>query len=285
MNDPPIANFAVPQVCVNDPFANFVDSSYGGGPMGLRYFWDFDTANAASTGDTSVLQNVPYKYAKAGIYNVLHATTDISSGCASSVTKQVTISGAAIVADFILQQSGVLCGNFPVNIQNKSRVDVGQITQVIVLWDAQANPSITDTFRNPLDGQLFGHVFPASNTSTTYQVKLTAYSGASCMSEKTISITIAATPKIVFSAVSPFCLQDSSRQLSASEVTGLPGNFTFTGKGVTASGRFNPSISGAGNHTVRYTYTFRKWLLRHCSSSNKRICKPSNYSAGESVCS
>jgi gliding motility-associated-like protein len=56
--------------------------------------------------------------------------------------------------------------------------------------------------------------------------------------------------------VSAICLSDTPRIISqARETSGLPGSFTFTGKGISPEGVFSPAIAGAGNIGITYTYT------------------------------
>jgi hypothetical protein len=58
-----------------------------------------------------------------------------------------------------------------------------------------------------------------------------------------------------FGSLSPLCLDALPYQIiQASEMAGIPGTFKFSGPGVSVAGIFNPTIAGAGNHRILYTY-------------------------------
>ncbi|MDF2435928.1 MAG: hypothetical protein K0Q95_304 [Bacteroidota bacterium] len=74
-----------------------------------------------------------------------------------------------------------------------------------------------------------------------------ATSGA-CSNTDDLIITVNAMDDATITATSPVCESASSFTLSAATTGG-----TWTGTGVTATGTFDPSVSGAGSHTVTYT--------------------------------
>ena len=67
----PVANFILPKVFLNDPFASFKDSSYLPGSSQVTFFtykWNFGDPNASAVNpDSSTQQNPQHKYAAAGI--------------------------------------------------------------------------------------------------------------------------------------------------------------------------------------------------------------------------
>jgi gliding motility-associated-like protein len=75
--------------------------------------------------------------------------------------------------------------------------------------------------------------------------------GNSCRTATTNgSISVLQTPSVTFNSVPGVCANVPSFQVIA-----LPPSGVFSGAGITATGLFNPSAAGAGDHIIRYTYT------------------------------
>ncbi|HEX8462690.1 MAG TPA: gliding motility-associated C-terminal domain-containing protein, partial [Segetibacter sp.] len=252
--------FNFPEVCVNDPAPVFTDSSYiaGNAAATLSYYWRFGDANATTTNpDTSVVRNPSHKYVAAGSYNITLTAKETVGGCSATVTKNFIVGGGSPIADFNFIKSTGICGNDKVEIKENSTVTPGRITKIEILWDSDNNPSSINTYNNPVTNTIYSHVYGGTGVNTTYNVKLRAYSGTNCVGEKIASITVNASPKVVFSPVTPFCLSDNPRSITeAKEIGGVPGgSASFFGNGITTAGIFNPSAAGAGTHTIRYLYT------------------------------
>jgi gliding motility-associated-like protein len=255
----PVSNFTLPDVCVNDPFAGFTDSSYipGSGPgAGLTYRWNFGDANATPASlNVSIEQSPKHKYAVAGPYNVSLIVTS-AAGCSATKTKTVFVNGGLPVANFEIMNDGAICGNAQVRIKNSSSVDVGLIKKLQITWDSQNNPISIETDDSPYVGKIYAHTFPALATVKTYQVKMRVFSGTSCFDEKTMHVTVNPSPLVVFSNVPEFCSNDSGRLITqAKETSGIAGSFLFSGKGITPDGMFTPTTAGAGSNRVTYTFT------------------------------
>ncbi len=255
----PVANFVLPKICANDPFALFKDSSYIAGNSGggqFTYKWDFgDTNSSATNPNTSNQQNPQHKYVAAGLYRVSLTATS-GTGCSASTTKSFTVSSGSPKTDFSIIDDGPVCSNAEVRIRNNSSVDIGSITKVQLVWDSQNNPSIVENDNSPFEGNIYSHTFTAAQTNQTYLVKMVSYSGVNCYSEKVIPVTVNPSPKVTFTPISPICLNDSSRVITeAKETSGIDGAFAFSGVGVSASGSFNPAVAGAGTSTLKYVFT------------------------------
>ncbi|MCW3081189.1 MAG: domain containing protein [Segetibacter sp.] len=255
----PVSNFIAPQVCVNDPFAAFVDSSRvaeGGAGVGLTYNWNFGDANATPENpNISTVQNPQHKYSAAGPYNVALTVTS-NAGCTATKTKAVFINGGLPIANFEIIDDGPVCSNAQVRIKNGSSIDIGTITKTQIIWDFQNNPTTIETDDTSVTGKMYYHTFPASPTVKTYQVKMLVFSGANCFNERIIQVTVNPAPKVVFADVPEFCVNSGVRLITqAKETSGLTGSFLFSGGGIAPEGLFNPVTTGAGSTAVTYTFT------------------------------
>lgn len=254
----PVANFILPKLCVNDPFAFFKDSSYTSGSGGTisTYKWNFGDPNAsAANPNNATLQNPQHKYITAGVYQVSLGVT-ASTGCSATITKSLTVSSGSPKTDFSLVNEGPICSNSEISIKNNSSVGVGTINKIQIVWDAQNNPSTVETDDAPYNEKIYHHKFTAQQSPATYMVKMISYAGASCFSEKVISIIVNPSPKITFSTIPDICGNDSSRLITqGKESGGLQGSFAYFGNGITSSGLFNPAIAGAGSSTIKYVFT------------------------------
>lgn len=256
----PAAGFILPDNCVNDPFVQFTDTSKiaDGSESQFSYKWNFGDPNAnASNPNTSVLQNPIHKYTATGNYNVTQAITS-SAGCESTITKTFTINGALPQSLFTINGGNEQCSNNEVGMVNNSTVDFGSIVKMEIYWDYANDPTNKTTIAHPLQGAVYNHTYPEFFTPATenYTITVVAYSGENCLSSSSQTITLKATPQLVFDSLTSVCANLPSFQINqASLINALPGNGVFSGMGISSSGIFDPQSAGAGNHTIRYTYT------------------------------
>jgi gliding motility-associated-like protein len=253
----PVSNFIMPQVCLSDAIATFRDSSFmsDGSAASLQYRWDFADPNATGGNpNTSSQQNPAHTYSATGFYNVNLSVTS-PDGCSAITTKQFIVNGSVPKADFNVLRSASLCSNLPVEIENTSGVDFGSITKVEISWDAIGAPSTVVIDNFPLPNKIYSHVYPLLQSTQTYQVKFSAYSGIRCVDEKVKSITVNASPKTSFTTMPGICFEANPRQVTQANGGGIAGTGMFTGSGVSPSGLFSPSVAGAGTHVLRYVYT------------------------------
>lgn len=252
----PVVQFLLPEVCLNDAFAQFTDSSYiADNTTGFAYSWNFGDANAnAANPNTSTQKNPRHKYQAVGIYNVTLQVTS-QHGCITSITKPFTVNGSIPIAAFSVLKENGLCSNETVQIQNNSTVDFGSITRIEIIWDAASTPGVIVTDDMPAPNKLYVHKYPSLQQTKSYQIIFRAYSGSSCVNQTSRTVTIQASPKVVFNTIPGICLDASPRQITqAIETASLPGTFIYSGIGVTPSGTFNPAISKAGDFQLQYTY-------------------------------
>jgi gliding motility-associated-like protein len=258
INPQPIANIILPEVCLNDAFAQFTDSSViaDGSAASFTYAWNFGDNNAnAANPNTSTLKNPVHKYSAVGVYKVSLTVTS-NNGCISSITKDFTVNGSIPLANFTVLNGANLCSNTKVEIQNTSTVDFGAITKVEIFWDVLGTPAVIFTDNLPSPNKIYSNKYSVLATTKTYQVKYRAYSGGSCVNETTKTITVNGSPTVLFSAMSDVCIDVPPFQITnASETGGATGTFAFSGKGVSPNGLFSPVAAGAGISMITYTYT------------------------------
>ena len=264
----PVANFISPEVCLNDAFAQFTDSSYiGDGTAGsFIYLWNFGDANANSTNpNTSTIKNPLHKYTATGTYN---ASLIISSvyGCKDTVAKSFQVNGSYPVAAFTVLDSNQLCTNTLVQLQNNSSVFPGNITKVVINWDAA---TATDTDDFPTPGKIYSHQYAALPVSKTYTIKLTAYSGQTCLHATTKTIVVNPSPIVVFSPVPDICFDVPTRQITqVKETVGIAGTGIFSGTGITTNGLFNTSSIPFSGALLTIPLTYRFTTDKGCTDSD-----------------
>ncbi|WP_207493552.1 PKD domain-containing protein [Aridibaculum aurantiacum] len=260
VNALPVVNFGLPIVCLSDAFAQFTDSSQisDGSAGAFTYAWNFGDPNAsAANPNTSNVKNPQHKYSAAQVYNVSLTVTS-NKGCTATLSKQFTVNGAVPDARFEVLNSNSLCSNKEVQIRNTSVVDFGAISRVEIIWDNANTPTVMQVDDAPSFNKVYSHNYPSLQVTRTYQVKLRAFSGGTCVDEEIKTITVNASPKVSFATIPGICLDANPRQLDIPANGGVVGTGAFSGNGITAAGIFTPTITGAGNSTIRYTYVSDK---------------------------
>lgn len=254
INYRPQAGFTIPEVCINDVSAVFIDTSKiaSGSIDPAGYEWDFgDGSPKTFTKDGTHL------YLSPGVYQVTHVVTSLI-GCKDTIVQPITINGANPVADFSVSNPTTLCANDSVTITNLSTVNFGNVTKLEIYWDVTGTPTIFETDDNPVVNKTYTHLYPNFQTPLTknISVRLLAYSGTLCVNQVTRVITLNAAPKVQFNNMPDACLLAVPFQITqASEVGGVPGTGTFSGPGISPTGIFTPLIAGIGTHTIKYTFT------------------------------
>jgi gliding motility-associated-like protein len=255
----PVVDFITPDVCLADASAMFTDGTTitDGSNSQFTYLWNFGDAKAtAANPNTSTAKNPSHKYSKADIYQVSLTVTS-NNGCVVNKTKSFTVNGSIPVANFNILNPADLCSNREVLFTNQSTVDFGSITKIEIFYDYGNNPTVVETDDNPTPGKLYRHTYPQFHTPSkmNYQVRMLAYSGGTCVSEKDVNITLLATPQLTFNVPSTICLNAGTLQLSATENSGISGSGVYSGTGISSTGLFNPEAAGVGKFTITYVYT------------------------------
>jgi len=259
INPLPQVNFGVPEVCISDVFASFTDSTtISDGSGNFVYLWNFgdDIATAANP-NTSALKNPLHKYTRAGIYNV-SLTVRSKDGCESSLIKAFKVNGATPRADFEVLNASGLCSNKEVVFKNTSTVDFGDIGKVEWYFDFGNAPKVKMVDENPFPGKEYRYSYPlfSSPASKKIRVRMVSYSGVTCFDDEIKNILLIAAPSVKFTAMADVCQEVSAFRITqASELSGQIGTGTYSGKGVSSTGIFNPGQAGVGTHTLKYVFT------------------------------
>jgi len=258
----PHANFILPEVCLNDSAAKFFDSSYiaDGTASQFTYQWHFGDPNANATRpNTSTLKDPTHKYTALGNYTAQVKVTSIH-GCVDSIARTFTVNGSFPSASFLVLNSSGLCSNKQVSIQNKSTVSPGDITKLEIYWDYGGDQTIKDVDQVPFFDKLYTHKYPdfQQPATKTYQIRIVAYSGASCTDVSNQTITLNASPKTQFITIPGICFDASPRQITQASETGgvTKASDVFSGNtsGISSTGIFNPATAGVGTYTLQYLF-------------------------------
>ena len=253
----PGVQFISPEICLNDAIAQFADSSFtlDSTTLPFLYQWNFGDPNAQQANpNKSVAQNPSHHYSAASNYTIGLIVSN-SKGCRDSISKIFTVNGAIPKAGFSIINPTGLCSKKVVEITNQSTVDFGTITKLQLFWGDTATVSYIDD--HPFPGKKYTHLYPNPVTSgvANYNIRMMAFSGISCEQELTKQVTVLPSPHIQFTALTAVC--DNALPIditAAAQVTNLPGSFAYFGAGVSATGLFNPQVTGAGNSKILYMY-------------------------------
>ncbi|MFN2439624.1 MAG: PKD domain-containing protein, partial [Chitinophagaceae bacterium] len=266
INPLPVPSFTMPGNCLADPFSQFTNSSKiaDASESAFTYSWNFGDPNAGgSNSNISNLKDPKHKYSVVGPYNVSLTVTS-KDGCASDTTQIFVVNGSVPQSGFSVQGGNEHCSNNSISLKNNSSVDVGRIVKLEVFWDAN-DPSNKTTDNDPQPGKIYTLSYPEFFTpgSKDYTIRVRAYSGDLCFEDSIATITLHASPQLQFGPISSLCGDVTPVQLKASaiNISNIRGDGFFTGKGISPTGLFNPSIAGAGIHTIKYSFTTDKGCI------------------------
>ena len=256
VNDLPKVSFVVPDVCLRDAEAVFVNNSTdfdGVTQTGLTYLWDFGDP-ASGTLNFSTDKDGKHKYNASGNYLVTLTVTNANGCSVNSLATPFTVNGSFPKAEFSVLNASNLCSNTEFMVINQSTVDFGNVTKV--QWFIDGTPYGPEDL-DPTLGKRYTFSVPKFTSPLTKVIKLkmVAYSGGSCFDEVTKDIVLLASPVVVFNSLNSVCLNNGSVQFSANETSGLMGSGIFKGNGISPSGLFNPVVAGVGIHQITYIFT------------------------------
>lgn len=253
----PQAGFILPDVCLNDTYAQFTDTSRVEAPSVVNAWnWNFGDPGSGAN-NTSTLQNPQHSYTAEGSYPITLEAITIN-GCRDTVNTSLFVNGSYPVANFNVLSPANLCANDSVAISEASTVFPGNITKVEIYWDNAGQPAVFDQDDYPFTGKVYKHLYPnfQSPLTRTFTIRYKAYSGGVCLNEIFRTITVNAAPRVAFSPVPNICPDAPPYQLTqATETGGVPGTFLYTGPGVSPTGLFDPAAAGPGTHTIKYLFT------------------------------
>lgn len=258
----PLVNNSIPEVCLNDAFADFYDSTkIADNSSVFFHLWKFGDANAIpSNPDSSIVKDPKHKYTSAGNYTISHRVTSLA-GCVSTKSTTFIVSGAVPKSSFIVLLPDSLCSNDTVRIKNLSTVDFGFIGKLEIYWDFDNNPGIKDIDQLPDSGKIYKHVYPTFLNQPLKPVRIVvrAFSGGSCSDDENRSVNLLGSPVVKFDSIPGICLDAVPRQISQTrftDVSGIaPGDSVFIGSGVNIKGLYTPLNAGVGTYVLKYTFT------------------------------
>lgn len=271
-NPIPVVGFILPEVCLNDATATFTDTSSiaDGSAANFSYLWKFD--DGVSTVDptkrpvplttTTSAKTAAASYKTFGNYTVSLQVTS-NKGCVATDNKSFTVNGSTPVPKFEvanLLNSIPLCTNDSIRIINQSTVDFGDVTKLEVYWDFVGTPTAIVTDQSPSLNKTYSNKYGIPTTTTTpatkdYSVTIKAYSGQSESCSRTLTKIVPVTyaPAVSFADIRDICFDASPRQITqGSYISALPATPLYSGKGINASGLFNPATNGVGTDTLKY---------------------------------
>jgi gliding motility-associated-like protein len=258
----PEAGYIIPEVCLEDTYAQFLDTSKVDAPGKImQWSWNFGDAKwndpPFTSPNTAIAKDPTHRYKDVGNYDVsLIVTSD--QGCMDTIVQRLVVNGSFPVPKFEVQNPTRLCANESIAIIDQSTVFPGVITKVEIYWDDIGAPTVVETDQDAKFGKVYKHLYPnfQSPLTKTYRIRFLAYSGGTCVKETSQTITVNAAPKTQFDPLSNICFDATPVQITqAREVGGVPGTFAFTGPGVSTTGLFSPAIAGEGTHVLTYKFS------------------------------
>lgn len=255
------------------------------GHPGSQYTW-------SNGGTTQSIQ-----ISTSGLYSV---TVQDSSGCIANDQVNVTILPEPVVAlgadtticDTVMLDAGnagstylwstgattqtilASAGTYEVTVTNGAGCEEAD---TIVLTQASGptvnlGPAVTDCDSATLDAGNPGETYLWSNGATTqtivvtasgsYSVTVSQASGCQLSGSGTVVVNLGHTVAVSFAGLDlEYCDDDPAVSL-----TGLPAGGVFSGNGVSGNS-FDPSVAGAGTHTITYTFTDSLGCISSTSST------------------
>jgi len=258
IHDLPNPDFSLPRICIADPQALFNDNSTiaDGTGSSFSYRWDFGEP-VSGAANTSTQKNGTHKYQAAGPYSVRLQVTS-GAGCIKDTVKTFTVNGDKPVAHFSIANASGLCSNQPVILTDGSSVTPGSIIRIQTYWDYQHDPAINTIDENPSPGATYRHSYAdfSSPASENYRIRYIVWSGENCMAPIDQLITVKASPRTQFDALGNVCEGTPFFPLTGGrETEGFTGVGTYSGRGVSSLGFFNPHLAGPGPDTIHFTFT------------------------------
>jgi len=199
-------------------------------PNATSYSWS--PANGLSSLTDSVVSAAP---TSTTIYTV---TASNGSGCTASQTLTITVNQLPTVT---LSSPATVCDNSaPVTLTTGSPSG-----------GTYSGTGVSAGAFNPATAGI-------GTTTLTY-----SYTNVNnCTASATAPISVIAGPAVTHAALNPICQGASLFTLTG----GSPAGGVYSGTGV-INGKFNPSVTGPGTHTITYTYTDGNGCLNSASSN------------------
>nr|WP_294899002.1 PKD domain-containing protein [uncultured Pedobacter sp.] len=264
----PLADFDMPDICLSDASAGFTNQSTVADGSTMTYAWDFGDNNAnAGNPNTSTATSPTHRYTRADIYQVTLTATS-TTGCSTTITKTFTVNGSTPKSKFAVQNENNLCSDQAVIFEDLASVDFGEITKIEWIYD-DSKPAEMETDDKPATSlertagpKLYKHAYPSffSPAQKTVNVSMKVYSGISCASTFTKTITLKAIPKADFILPDACLVNGESVFANQSTFVGSDAGLTYLwdfGDGSTTSNDKNPvhKFTVAKDYQITLTVT------------------------------
>jgi len=250
VNEVPRAGIGLPEVCLNDAFAAFRDSSSIGDGSTLTYLWDFGDGGQSEDRDPR------HRYGASGIYPVVQVVTS-GAGCRDTARADFTVNGAVPKAKFSIVNADALCSNRAVSLVNNSDVDFGNVTRLEINWDLDNISTSSFVDEDPSAGKTYSYQYPSFGdpASKRVRIRVVAYSGETCFDEMIGEIELLGSPQLEFGTLDALCANAAEMPLTqAAETSGLAGTGYYSGSGIIGSNQFSPSAARPGDHSISYVF-------------------------------
>jgi len=224
VNPNPTVGFELPEVCLDDKFAQFKDTSFlaDDNTKSFDYLWNFNVAPPVGKNlptipiAMKVDKNPIVQYNDWGDYKVSLRVTHKTTGCIATDTSDFRVNGAVPKSQFKIVNADTLCSNQSVKIIDSSWVDFGSIGKLIINWgdgspDSVVNDPSIDPNANKVYQHYYANISAPNKLDLDYQIMLTAYSGGSCFISAKNDISLIPPPEIpiIQTAKNYLCLKDS----------------------------------------------------------------------------
>jgi gliding motility-associated-like protein len=255
-----IVDFTLPYVCLDDAFAQFNDKTTvaDSTQSAFTYQWNFGDSSSTAANNISHLQNPKHKYSNQGNYSVSLTVTS-KYGCITSKTQSFTVNGATPKAVFMVENQNFLCSADSVTFDDQSYVDFGNVTKLVWYFDYNNHPtdSVVYTAVNMPSDKKYRYFYGLNSTTNanSYQVQMFAYSGQTCFNPVQQNITVYPNPVVNLSPAGPLVLCQTDQPIQFTSTSNIAGTGVYSGTGVSASGLFDPKVSGTGTFTILYVFT------------------------------
>ncbi|MFN3794850.1 MAG: PKD domain-containing protein [Chitinophagaceae bacterium] len=258
----PQIGLVLPDFCLAEGAARFSDTSKieDGTETDFKYEWKFNLNNTTPAPNilSSTSKNPNVTYFNVGVYRTQLKLVS-KFGCIDSAAGDFTVNGSRPRADFVVLRSDSICSNVNAQIKHTSTVDFGSITKTELIWNLVDSAAFRVQDDNPATDKLYQKLYTnfQQPASKTFQVRLIAYSGNAsvCRDSVVKVVTVNQSPKVGFSRMPGICLDAAPRQITqATEQGSVPGTFAYTGKGVNATGLFDPKVSDTGTYPIQFRY-------------------------------
>lgn len=270
INPLPEVGFIIPEVCLDDAFAPFIDTSNidDGSKAAFMYSWKFDDGISTVSSDkrpvplTETIANPNPSYKTFGDYTVSLKITS-NAGCTDSLAKPFKVNGSSPIPKFEVQNivnATPLCSNDSIRIVNQSTVNFGAVTRIDIYWDSVNYSTMHLQDDSPIKNKIYSYrypLFPSASTPTSNSMKISmvAFSGQSptCIRSIHQVIDLLNSPKATFTDIRDICYDAAPRQINqGSFVSAMAATQIYSGKGIDATGLFNPATMGVGSEQIKY---------------------------------